>query len=251
MSDPPPDDATRTEMRALADAVACLWAGEAEITRTYFRVHRSHEGDLFWLRAQAFKETRHLRDLPSQLQAEYWETGGIREHPGGEDAARVLREEMKHYGLLAGLIQRLTGAPVDPAELRGLEQDRRLQRLRAGYRASRAELDLAAVTFTEGGGGSMYTVLKELGGSEFDRAIAMAFREIHRDEVIHGPMQIHRIAHHARGPEDWSRVRDMAIGICRQRLAMRNEMFGHPVPASRIEEIARGRIEPWPIPIEL
>jgi hypothetical protein len=245
------DDPTRAQMLALVEAVAPLWAGEAEITRTYFEKTRSREGDLFWLRAQAFKETRHLRDLPSGLQAEWWATGRIAEHPQGPGAAQVLEEEMKHYGLLAGLIARLTGVPVDPTDLRGLEEDRKLQALRAGFRKSRRKVDLAAVTFTEGGGGSMYTVLKELGGGEFDRAIAAAFREIHSDEVIHGPMQIHRIAHHAEGPEDWDAVREMGVEICLQRLHMRNEMFGRPLGQQRLDEIAKGRIEPWPIPIDL
>jgi hypothetical protein len=250
------DDETRAQMVALADAVAPLWAGEAEITRRYFEETRSVAGDLFWLRAQAFKETRHLRDLPETLQQEYWSSGAIAEHPGGPGAARILEEEMKHYSLLAALISHLTGEPVDVCKLHGLEEDRKLQALRNDYRQSREqashkEVELAAVTFTEGGGGSMYTVLKELEGDDFDRAIAAAFREIHTDEVIHGPMQIHRIARHAKGARDWDRARDIGVEICRQRLHMRNEMFGRPLAPERIDEIEEGKIEPWPIPIEL
>lgn len=242
----------RRRMQALADVVSPLWAGEAEITRGYFEGRdRSRESDLFWLRAQAFKETRHLRDLPAPLQQEYWKTGRIAVHPDGERAAEILAEEMKHFGLLAALIRRLTGREVAPDELHGLEEDRRLQALRADFRRSGGELERAAVTFTEGGGGSMYTVLARLSGSDFDRAIAAAFREIHRDEVIHGPMQIHRIARHARSPDDWERCGRIAAAICRQRLRMRNEMFGRPLSALRLEEIEAGKVEPWPIPIEI
>jgi len=245
------DDETRAQMIALADAAAPLWAGEAEITRTYFEKTRTGEGDLFWLSAQAFKETRHLRDLPEELQQEYWSTGAIADHPHGAGAARILEEEMKHYGLLAALISQLTGAAVDPTTLRGLEEDRKLQAMRNEYRVSGEEVVLAAVTFTEGGGGSMYSVLKALAGNDFDRDIAAAFQEIHTDEVIHGPMQIHRIAKAASGAEDWERVRDIAVAICRKRLHMRNEMFGRPLPAERLDDIAEGRIDPWPIPIDL
>ncbi len=253
MSPPEPayDAETRAQMIALAEAAAPLWAGEAEITRTYFEKTRTREGDLFWLSAQAFKETRHLRDLSEDLQQEYWSTAAIADHPGGAGAAQILEEEMKHYGLLAALISKLTGASVDPKMLRGLEEDRKLQAMRNDYRASGEEMVLAAVTFTEGGGGSMYSVLKALSGDDFDRDIAAAFREIHTDEVIHGPMQIHRIARAASGAEDWTRVRDIAVAICRQRLHMRNEMFGHPLSPERLEDIAEGRIEPWSIPIDL
>jgi hypothetical protein len=172
-------------------------------------------------------------------------------HPDGERAAEILAEEMKHFGLLAGLIQGLTGKEVVPDELHGLEEDRTLQALRADLRKRGGELERAAVTFTEGGGGSMYAVLEGLDGSDFDRDVAAAFREIHTDEVIHGPMQIHRIAEHARKAEDWERCTQIAVSICRQRLQMRNEMFGRPLSGGRIEEIEAGKIEPWPIPIEI
>lgn len=243
---------TRQQMLALAAAAAPLWAGEAEITRSYFEGgKRTRESDLSWLRAQAFKETRHLRDLDPVLQREYWESGAIARHPGGERAAQILQEEMKHYGLLAALISRLSGKPVVADELRGLEEDRRLQELRAGFRRSGGPLERATVTFTEGGGGSMYSVLSGLDADDFDRAIASAFREIHADEVIHGPMQIHRIAEHARDAGDWRRCREMAVAICRQRLRMRNEMFGYPLSSVRLAEIEDGEIEPWPVPIEI
>ena len=248
---------THRQMRELVAVVAPLWAGEAEITRSYFFEGRgegggrSRESDLFWLRAQAWKETRHLRDLPAELQQEWWTTGAIAVHPHGERAAEILAEEMKHFGLLAALIRLLCGRDVAQDELHGLEQDRVLQALRAGFRRSGGELERTVVTFTEGGGGSMYAVLESLDGSELDRAIASAFREIHADEVIHGPMQIHRIAQHARSVQDWERCRRIAVAICRQRLEMRNEMFGRPLSALRLDEIEAGKIEPWPIPIEI
>lgn len=243
---------TRIQMRVLVDSVAPLWAGEAEITRSYFEGDgRSPESDLFWLRAQAFKETRHLRDLPAEIQREYRETGSVAVHPDGEGAGKILREEMKHYRLLADLIEKLDGSPVVIDALGGLEEDRKLQALRARYREQGGELARATVTFTEGGGGSMYSVLSSLGESELDRGIAAAFREIHADEVIHGPMQVFRIARRARSDQDWARCREMAVAICRQRLRMRSEMFGWPLSELRLHEIESGKIEAWPIPIEI
>lgn len=237
-------------MRHLVAAAAPFWAGEAEIVLVYLARPRTLDDDLHWLRAQAYKETRHLRALPRPLQEEFLATGTLAAHPEGPEEARKLGDEMRHYRLITDLIAELTGTPVTPADLRALPADAALQALRAPYRAG-PPLDRAIVNFTEGGGGAMYAVLMGRGGSHLERRVAEVFRAIHADEVVHGPGEIHTIARLARNPHDWDRAERAVRAICHQRLHMRNEMFRHPLDPARLAEIAAGGIEPWPLPVAL
>jgi len=243
-------DEIRQGMTTVISAAAPYWAGEAEVVRTYFSRPRTRAQDFFWLRAQAYKEIRPLLVLPKQMQEEFWRTGTIHSHPDKAEAQRV-EQEVKHFQLLAGLLAELSGTPVSPTDLEQLLEDRKLQELRAAYRKRGGELEWAAVAFTEGGGGAMFHVLSRLRGGEFEQKIAAIFQVIAEDEKFHGPMQIYALAGQARNASEWERARAIVQDISRQRLLMRNEMFGYPLPPARIEEIEAGKIEPWPIPISL
>ncbi len=234
----------------LIDLAAPYWAGEAEVVSRYFSGPRTPETDLHWLRAQAFKETRHLRVLPPEMQEVYWVSGRVPDHPEGHGETRKLAEEMKHFELIAALITSLSGHRVTPAELLSLDEERKLQELRAPYRAG-TEFERILIDFTEGGGGSMYEMLTRVQGGEFEQRIADAFRVILADEIIHGPGQIHALARFPLDEESWERAREMVVAIGRQRLRMRNEMFSFPLEDERIAAIEAGEIEPWPSPIPL
>jgi hypothetical protein len=236
-----------------ADLVAMAsrpWAGEAEIVRTYFARHRTRERDVLWLEAQAFKETLDLRMLPRDLQEEALRTGTVAHHPGGAELQEKLRCEMNHFRLIAELAEELTGRPVTLEGLPHLAEEEKLQRIRAPYRAGNP-FERKVVMFTEGGGGAMYLTLAEMDGGDFERKMARNFRVIYEDEVYHGPAMIHDLDRLARGAEDWSFAIDLVGKIGRQRLRMRNEMFSFPLTDERLEEIAAGKIDPWPMPIPL
>jgi hypothetical protein len=216
-------------------AAAPYWAGEAEVVRSYWSRRRNATQDLDWLRAQAYKETRLLRELGLDLRDQFLRKGVVRNHPDGPGAARKVAQEMHHFRLLADLIFELSGVAVSPLDVVELPADRTLQESRAAYRM-RGDLERAAVAFTEGGGGAMYRVLSELAGDAFERRVAAAFRVIYEDEIVHGPAEIHSLARVARSEDD---------------VLMRNEMFGFPLSPPRIREIDEGKIEPWPIPIPI
>lgn len=238
-------------MRALFASVAPYWAGEAEIVECYFHSRRSRAGDIAWLTAQAAKECYDFRMLPAALQEEYVRSGRLTSHPDGAEAAERFAVEMRHAHLLVDLLEELCGAPVDIRTLHPLPEDTALYALRAAHRAAGGALADAAVDFTEGGGGAMYWALSQRSGGAFECKLAAAFAAIYADELHHGPMQVHAISRHARGPADWVRAEAIVRDISLQRLHMRNEMFGRPLDAARIATIAAGDIEPWPLPIEL
>ena len=247
-----PTPSSRARMRALIDVAAPGWAGEAEIVRAYFSSHRTRERDLRFLRAQAWKETRLLRVLPAARRDAAWETGLAPDHPEGAPAGKFA-EEIRHFRLLAGLIEELTGAAPTPkrlGDLGELPEETRLQELRAPWRAG-SPLERAVVDFTEGGGGAIYREIGRLDGTPFDRRMAAAFRAILADEVLHGPAEIRTIAARAAGAADWDHAADLVRRIGRQRLRMRNEMFSFPLSDARLEEIASGGIDPWPMPVAI
>lgn len=238
----------REGMIDLVELAAPFWAGEAEIVRMYLAGPRTMERGLRWLKAQAFKETRHLRILPQPVQDAYWRTGSVQHHPHGAEAGAKLAEEMKHFRLIADLIEDLAGGPPGIADLLELPEETTLQNLRQPYREGTA-LERCIVDFTEGGGGAMYWVLARVEGRDFERRTASAFRLIYDDEVLHGPGQIHTIGRLAKRAADWDHATDIVGRVCAQRLHMRNEMFSWPVPIERIAAIGAGHIDPWPMPV--
>ncbi len=237
----------RTHLDGLVAAAAPYWAGEAEVVRTYLATHRTPARDRTWLEAQAWKETRLLRALAPDERRVFLATGALAAHPEGPEARAKLVEEMRHYHALVDLIAALTGTRITLDDLAELPEETALQAMRAPYRRG-TPLERAAVNFTEGGGGAMYWVLARLEGGPPERRIAAVFAAIHADEVAHGPGELPVLARHAVSVADWAHATAIVRDVSRQRLRMRNEMFGLPLPATRLAAIAAGAIEPWPLP---
>ncbi|MBI3767584.1 MAG: ferritin-like domain-containing protein [Deltaproteobacteria bacterium] len=239
----------RTELHAVAATAAPYWAGEAEIVRTFLAKPHTLEEHLVWLRAQAYKESAPLLALTPPARERLLATGSFEQAGVSPSETDRLADEWKHFRLIAELVEELTGTPLDPTALAPLPEDQKLQEIRAVGRARHGLLGTACAAFTEGGGGAMYAVLAELDGSRFETRVATIFRVICADEVRHGPMQIHAIAAAARDPSDWETAHTLVSAISRQRLRMRNEMFGHVLGPARLAEIDAGRIVPWPLPV--
>ena len=231
--------------------VAPYWAGEAEIVSTYFRQSSVWRHDVLWLKVQACKESRPFRELPSFRQEELLRTGTMKEYSEGIAAVVRIGQEVEHFHLIAGLLREFGETPPLLTEAFQLPEDHKLQQLRAIYRAMRSELVNAAVAFTEGGGGAMFTALGQLDGGEHEQRIATIFRQIATDELAHGPREIYTIGCLAKTENDWQQVKTIVRNISRQRLLMRNEMFSFPLSPSRIQDIDNGKIPPWQFPIPL
>ena len=241
---------SRTQMDSVIATAASYWAGEAEVVREYFLQPRTTDRDLQWLRAQAYKEARPFRDLSLPLQEEFLRTGTLTRHPHGPEMLVRLSQEVQHFSLLAEVIFTLSGKAVSLHDHVDLPEDRKLQKLRAGYR-THGPLERAAVEFTEGGGGAMFHVLRQLDGGEFEREIARVFAITAADEQWHGPPEVMAIVRYARDSGDWERARVIVREISHQRLHMRNEMFGFPLRPARVHEIETGLIQPWSMSIPL
>ena len=242
--------ASAERKRWLASCLAPWWAGEAEVARAHFARGLPLAGQLGWLRAQAYKEARVVRELPPGPRATLVRTGRLSDGDRDPCARRKIEQEFAHFSLLAALLRDFAGERFGVEDRVDLPADRRLQDARARHRR-RGGLEAAVAELTEGGGGALYVELARLDGDDFRRRVAAAFRVIGRDELDHGPAAIHAVAHAARDDQDWERAGRIVEALSRQRLLMRNEMFGEPLGPARLREIAAGEIEPWPFPIPL
>ncbi|HEY1269979.1 MAG TPA: hypothetical protein VGH16_22165, partial [Candidatus Binatia bacterium] len=197
-------------LRRLADRYR---RAEKEIVRSYFRKPRGRSEHIRWLKAQAFKEHAAIRPLLNILAVYHSRIDrevGRREF---EEIAEKLAEETKHARLVMDLIEEIGGRRIKPSDLVWLPEDKKLARVRARYsktfaallhgsrspsekemRRKDEEIERAAVTLTEGGGGALYEVCIKLRKGGAEKEIAAAFKAIHADEKDHKNAGARRLA---------------------------------------------------------
>jgi len=248
--------AINENLKRLVDLSAPYWAGEAEVVWTYFNSpRRTRESDLAWLRRQCYKEMwgsgvgdkkRGLFMGPVEFLRKAFPKidRGIDRHEVLE-AIDGLRAEFYHYCLFADIHDWLGGARLDPRQLESWPADERLARMRYDYRDKRGRLGWFAVRFTEGGYCSMYsTGMRLKGKGELNERIARACEAVYTDEIGHMRDGFVGLSREALKPKEWNEIGAMTKKILAQRIRMRNEQFGYPVPKERIRAIEAGDIEP-------
>lgn len=225
------------------------WAGEAEVTRTFFSQPRSRDEHLRWLRMQACKELQPrpqgiiIRNV-EQLQRDYAQLEKSVDRHDYQDRIEFLLEEFRHYVLFADVVDQLTGARLTPEELATYEvpEERKLREMRERYAAQHGALARAASSFCEGGGASLFYEGMQIGGDPVSDTVAAACASVYKDEMEHASHGIEDMVRVARTEADWALAREMVEAISRQRLRMRNEQFGYPLTDDRLDEIAQGKI---------
>lgn len=233
-------------------------AAEAQIIACYFKRRRTKENDLRWLRAQAFKEYSAIKPIFTALAKLY---PGIDVHIDRHDFehwTEKLADETKHARLVMDLLEKLYGRRVTFADLLWLPEDRKLARIRGRYSRSYAallhgngairakeigrkdeELERAAITLTEGGGGALYQVCSRLKARGIDGKIANVFRQIHTDEIHHKEAGAGALGALMKTRKTFRRAAKIIRDISSQRLRMRNEQFGFPLGEAEIRALDR------------
>ena len=244
-------DANLDELVGIASP---YWAGEYEVVHTFFSQPRSKEQHIRWLRAQCWKEfwgtlDGDERSLVSRSLEELGELYGGLADPKARHkflhVAEEMYEEFHHYAALADILDDLEGRHVAPEELESATEDRKLTELRARIAHTEGELGAFVNKFSEGGGSSMYKAGMEISGGELEQRMAAAFQVIFTDEIGHmqtGAAGLRRIV---KSPEQWDTCKRLVREVHRQRVRMRNDMFGDVLTEERLKEIDEGRIEPF------
>jgi len=243
------------QLTRLAQAYA---AAERQVIAAFFRQPHQRTDHLRWLKAQGFKEYSAIKPIIDALTALYPKIDqGVDRHDYAE-LTEKLADETKHARLVMDLIQEISGKKVAPRDLTWLPQDRKLARVRAKYSKSYAtllhgsgkvsskeikrrdeDLERAAITLTEGGGGALYLVCSKLKKTGIEGKIARAFHEILLDEVEHKDSGGRALGDQVKNDADFHRAAGIIVAVSGQRLRMRNEQFGFPLSGIQLAELDR------------
>lgn len=250
--------ATETAVDARLDELVAIaspyWAGEYEVVHTFFSKPRSKEEHIRWLRAQCWKEfwgtldgvpeSIPMRSL-KELQQLYGDLGNPKARHSFLHVAEEMYEEFHHYSALADILDDLEGRHVPPEELQSLPEDVKLTEMRTRIAQTEGELGAFVNKFSEGGGSSMYKAGMEISGGPLEQRMAAAFRVIFTDEIDHMQTGAEGLRRVVKTPDEWDKCKRLVREVHRQRVRMRNGMFGQPLSEERLREIDEGKIEPF------
>lgn len=239
--------------RRLIEQNARLWAGEAEVVRSYFASsHRTHELDLRWIARQAFKE---MWDgvLPqlAQLQDALTPPPPLGALPSLIATADSLRAELRHYEIFAalyGALRRAGDPPLDPATLAregDWAENRALRELRAAHVRAHGALGLRAQRFTEGGYATLFAEgSRLLGRGGADDRIAEACALVYADEIGHMREGVADLEAGGLDAAALRKLTELSTAQMRARIHMRNGQFGRPLEPARIAALCAGELPP-------
>lgn len=262
--------ALSTELQRLIDVSAPLWAGEAEVVRTYWTSPvRTLETDLLWIRRQCSKEFNgsgigEYKNMGvfmgplMELQEVFpnIDTGkpdSISRHYVLE-LIETLKDEYEHFCLFSDAYDRIKpdGMPsMNPHELQTWDEDVSLTSLRHGHIATHGKLGIRASRFTEGGYCTLFREgmrAKDIGGA-FDAAnglIANACTTIFEDEFGHMLEGIAGLDQEGWSADEFKLMEELVVDQLRHRIHMRNAEFSHPLTEERVAAIFDGDIKPEP-----
>lgn len=240
-------DGSEDIVRALVNVALPYWEAEGEIARRFFAGRPGREAHLFWLRAQIWKELNPVdgffngihRELAKLTESFPRIERELDRHAFGFQLRQIV-EEYEHYVLFADILEQVSGTKLDPAELVQIPEEKKLGDLRRGLVQSGSAIDKAAVLFTEGGGARLFREGAKVKGGDLEARIAHAMGVIYADERDHFREGARECAALIGSPADLARMQAGIVAVSRQRVAMRSEMFGHPVPPAELEAFIAG-----------
>lgn len=247
----------------LIDVSAPLWAGEAEVVRTYWDSPvRNHDSELLWLRRQCSKEFNgtgigeyknmgvfmgpitELGEIFSRIDTG---EGGV-DRRYALELIEILHDEFDHYARFADIYDAIRGPdtpPMNPHELETWDEDAALTGTRHRQNAEHGALGVRASRFTEGGYCTLFREgmrLKGRGG--VDDMIAEACTKVYEDEFGHMLEGIIGLDEEGWSDEQFDLLEELVLEQLRLRIPMRNAEFSFPVSEERVRAIYAGDIEP-------
>src|SRR6185436_19449299 len=192
---------TNSSLRRVIEAATPLWAGEAELVRTYWSSpKRSLDTDLLWLKRQCFKEfwgsavTKFDKGglVPGSLARLAEEAANIDTEMDRHeflDALEGVKAEFSHYTYFADVHDavRPKGTPrLNPKMLEEWPEEKALTALRFRHREAHGDLGMRACRTSEGGYCTLFSEGMKLEGRPgIDGLIAQACARVYDDEFGH------------------------------------------------------------------
>jgi hypothetical protein len=249
------------QLVSLVDAVAPLFAGEAEVMRTYWTSSvRTADTDRLWLLRQSRKE---VWDTPLGDQRGLY-VGPVEdlladfpkidtEIPRAEilDRMEGIYEEFSHYCAFADAYDsvRADGEPrLSPPRLREVpdwDENLAIRDRRAAIKVEHGNVGERACYFTEGGYCTLFSEGMALAGrGGVDDMIARACSLVYEDEFGHMCKGIVGLDTGELSDADWALMTELSVELAILRIHMRNGQFSYPLSPDRIAAIVGGHIEP-------
>lgn len=255
--------AASARLRRVIDANAKLWAGEAEVFRTYWTwPGRTRATDRQWLFYQCYKEIwgsgvgdqklgLYLGPL-AKLEELFPKCDVSVDRHEILDIAEGFWAEFAHYCAFADAYDGMAapGEPkMNPAMLHSWAADDELGALRYKHRNEHGKLGLRACSFTEGGYCTLFAegmaLARDPGGHDGrDGLIAEACRKVYDDEFGHMLKGVMGLDRQNLSDAEWDLFERLTVEQLKLRIRMRNAQFGNPLPEARIQAIYRGEIAP-------
>lgn len=247
-------------LQRLIEINSPLWAGEAEIVRTYWTSPvRSRANDKLMLKRQCWKEYAGLgdstgphvgmiSDLSVRLPGMVPQLDITLDRHELKELMEKVFVEYTHYVLFADVHDTL----LDPGEkklnaneLRPWPEEEALAGRRVAVRKTHGELGRRATEFTEGGYCTMYSEGAKLKGKPgLDGHIGRACQRVYDDEFGHMMHGVVGVDEAGLTTSDWKELEQLTMEQLKLRLSMRNAQFSRPVSDARMTEIFAGKIEP-------
>ena len=245
---------------SLISAAGPLWAGEAEVMRTYWDwPMRTVETDLVWLARQASKEfngsgVAEYNNLGcflgplTELQQMFPDIDVTVSRHDVFERIEMIHEEFSHYMAFADVYDaiRPAGTPsLNPHEVAPWDEDVALNAYRHEAMAKHGEIGVRATKFSEGGYCTLFREgMRLTGRGGADDLIATACASIYDDEFGHMLKGIVGLDDSGVSAGDWRLMEDLVTGILQHRIHMRNAEFSYPLSSERVQSIFDGDIEP-------
>jgi hypothetical protein len=251
---------SNSNLRRVIEIATPLWAGEAEVVRTYWSSpKRNLESDLAWLSRQCFKEfwgsgvTKFDKGgiVPGSLKRLSEQTANIDTSIDRHeflDALEGVKAEFSHYTFFADLYDamRPQGTPkIHPNMLGEWPEEHELTAMRYRHREAHGTIGLRASQTTEGGYCTLFSEgMKLKGRPGFDGMIAEACSKVYEDEFEHMLVGIAGVAEEGLTDADSKLLATLIVEQLKQRIRMRNAQFSYPLSEERVQAIYRGDIRP-------
>ena len=248
-------------LERLIDAVAPLFAGEAEVFSTYWESpRRDRESDKLWVLRQARKE---VWDTPlgdprglfigplEDLLAVFPRIDIDVPRERVLDRLEGLYEEFSHYCAFADAYDALCDdgeARLSPTMLHDVPdwpENQALRDRRAEIKAAYGIAGERACLFTEGGYCTLFSEgMKLAGRGAPDDLIARACAKVYDDEFGHMLKGIVGLDADDLSNADWDQLVQLSVELQGLRIPMRNAQMSFPLSDERVGQILDGDIEP-------
>ena len=258
--------ALSSNLQRLVSASAPLWAGEAEVVRTYWDSPiRTIETDLLWIRRQCSKEFNgtgigEYKNMGvfmgplTELQEIFPKIDSGVDRHYALDLMETMHDEYSHYVAFADVhdaIKPDSEPAMDPHKLETWEEDVILTKMRHAHIEKHGDLGVRACRFTEGGYCTLFREGRRLqgrGGTE--DLIADACARVYEDEFGHMLEGIMGLDEEGWSDDDFALMEKLVVDQLQARIRMRNAEFSFPLSEARVQAIFAGDITPEPFDFE-